>query len=152
VVLVLAVPLTGCCVYLGQLSPGGEALEYTHATANSAMVGMTLHRVKAIDLNPCAPQWCLLRSKKARAGKKMAKKNMSDVLFVVRACVGSGRCTICACGFCPPPPWGVQVDQRELQQRMGRASSAAAKNALLAEPPPPPPPSFACVDAQVKIP
>lgn len=47
VVLVLAVPLTGCCVYLGQLSPGGRAIEYTHATANSAMAGMTLHRVNS---------------------------------------------------------------------------------------------------------
>ena len=38
-------PLTGCCIYLGQLSPGGESIEYTHATENSGMVGMTLHRV-----------------------------------------------------------------------------------------------------------
>ena len=45
VVAVLAVPLTGCCVYLGQLAPGGAVLEYTHATDNSVMANMKLHRV-----------------------------------------------------------------------------------------------------------
>ncbi len=44
-VAVVSVPLTGCCVYVGTLMPGGQALEYSHASPNSKILGKRLRRV-----------------------------------------------------------------------------------------------------------
>ncbi len=40
----LAIPLYGCCVYVGLLQPGGAAIEYAAATPNSAIAGKRLRR------------------------------------------------------------------------------------------------------------
>jgi hypothetical protein len=45
VVEVLAIPLVGCCVYIGRLCPGANLINYTHATENSNIVDKKLKRV-----------------------------------------------------------------------------------------------------------
>jgi hypothetical protein len=44
----LMVPLSGCCIYIGMLVPGGQAIEYTHASPTSSMAGKRLKRGKGL--------------------------------------------------------------------------------------------------------